>query len=587
MRSLRILSLSFLAVALLIGVISCDENNGGSDNITVTILHNNDGESQLINAGQGIEDFGGIARFATLVNNLRAIAESLSGKSISILLSSGDNFLAGPEFAASQAMGIPFFDSIGLEQIGYDAFAIGNHEFDFGPDTFEDFLLSFNNPPPFVSANLDFTFEPGLQALRNAGVIVERTIIEKKGVRIGIVGATTPGLASISSPRDTIILQNVAGLVQGQIDQLQAEGVNIIILISHLQGVDEDLDLATVLTGLDVMIAGGGDEILADEGDLLIPGDELEDAFGSYPLMATGADGTSIPVVTTPGDYKYLGRLIVEFDRDGNLLSIDDDSSLVRVAGGDNLDAVQADAQIQADVVDPVQAFISDLAANVIATSEVALEGRRDPGIRTQETNLGSLCADAILFQANELAADFDAPPADVALQNGGGIRNNNLIPPGDITELTTFDIFPFSNFVSIVPDIPRTQFKAIMENAVSEAPESDGRFAQISGFSMVYDPAAAVGSRVQELMLDGGATIVTGGAVVPGDDVNIAIVDFSARGGDDYPFNDAPFIVLGASYQQALFNYITSPNGLNGVISAMDYPEIPDGSGNRITTVP
>ena len=206
-------------------------------------------------------------------------------------------------------------------------------------------------------------------------------------------------------------------------------------------------------------------KLLANDGDLLVPGDDTP--FGPYPLIATGADGATIPVVTTPGDYKYVGRLVVEFDKTGKVIAIDEGSGLVRVAGGANPDAVEADPEVQAQVVDPVQAFVEGLATNVIGTSEVALEGRRDPGIRTQETNEGNLMADSLLWQANQVAASFGVDEAQVALQNGGGIRNNNLIPAGPITELTTFDIAPFSNFVTIVPDIPREQFKEIMENAV------------------------------------------------------------------------------------------------------------------------
>lgn len=197
--------------------------------------------------------------------------------------------------------------------------------------------------------------------------------------------------------------------------------------------------------------------------------------------------------------------------------------------------------------------------------------------------------------QANELAGSFGVPPADVGLQNGGGIRNNNLIPAGNITELHTFQIAAFANFVSIVPDIPPAQFKEIMENAVSAMPNADGRFAQISGFRMVYslsgtpqvvDNAGTIltpGSRVVEIQLDDGTYIVQAGAVVPGaPSVNITTNDFSARGGDQYPFRGAPFTTLGVTYQQALFNYIV--DGLGGLISAADYPE---GGEGRIVQVP
>ena len=224
------------------------DRHGNKDNkvdFWLTILHNNDGESQLINAGTGIEDFGGVAMFAALVKRLRKEGDKdFPKKRIVLTLNSGDNFLAGPEFNASQQKGIPFYDSIALNKIGYDAMALGNHEFDFGPDTLEDFILEFRNPPPFVSANLDFSQEPGLDALVDDGVIVKRTVIFREGEAFGVVGATTPLLPFISSPRDVIVRQNVAELVQKEIDRLTRSKVNKIIFISHLQDVNEDLALA-------------------------------------------------------------------------------------------------------------------------------------------------------------------------------------------------------------------------------------------------------------------------------------------------------------------------------------------------------
>ncbi|HEX9924779.1 MAG TPA: bifunctional metallophosphatase/5'-nucleotidase, partial [Anaerolineae bacterium] len=239
---------------------------------TLTVLHNNDGESQLLNAGGDIVDFGGVARFATLVDNLRAEAISGAGNEGVVLLSSGDNFLAGPEFSASQEKGIPFYDTIAIDLIGYDAMAIGNHEFDFGPDLLADFIEGFGGRLPFVSANLNFSGEARLQVLVDQGDIVKSLVIEEGGEQIGVVGATTPQIPFISSPRNVRVSSDVAGVIQTEIDALQENGVNKIIVISHLQDVQEDLDLATQLSGVDIMIACGGDELLANEGDVLVPG---------------------------------------------------------------------------------------------------------------------------------------------------------------------------------------------------------------------------------------------------------------------------------------------------------------------------
>ena len=455
--------------------------HGQNDNkvdFWLTVIHNNDGESQLINAGAGLEDFGGIARFATLLKNLRKEADKgFFKKKAVVTLNSGDNYLAGPEFNASLQKGIPFYDTIAFDKIRFDAMAIGNHEFDFGPDVFEDFLLGFNRPPFFVTDNLDFSLEPGLQALADDGVIVKRAIIEREDERIGIVGATPPDLPFISSPRNVIVLDNLPELIQEQIDKLKKRGVNKIVFISQLQDINEDIALAAELAGLDIMLAGGGQELLANPDDILLPTDNIANAFGPYPVVATGADGEDVLIITTTGEYKYVGQLVVGFNKKGKIIKIDDKSGIFRVAGGSNPDAVQPDPFIQSNVVDPIVDYTEALATNVIAQSEVALEGRREPGIRTMETNEGNLTADALFYQATLLAPSFGMPLPDVGIQNSGGIRNNTLIPAGPITELTTFDIYPFANFVAIVPAIPRDQFKELMEHSVSRIPVADGRF--------------------------------------------------------------------------------------------------------------
>ena len=580
---------------------------GKSDKVHfyLTILHNNDGESQVINAGSGLEDFGGAARFKAVVDNLKW--EAIHGpwthrgaKRGLVMISSGDNFLAGPEFNAGLENGVPFYDTIAMELIGYDAVNLGNHDFDFGPDVLADFIAGYTYPPPYVSANLDFSGEPRLQAYVDAGIIVPASIVEGRGEFIGVIGLETPNLPFISSPRNVIVSDDLVNIVQGQIDMLEAQGVNKIILSSHLQSIQNEIDLVAQLDGLDVVIAGGGDELLANPGDLLIPGDEGV-VYGAYPRMATDMDGTQVPVVTTSGEYRYVGKLVVGFDKNGEVLDVvADRSGPVRVATGDCNgytpceDAVEPDPMMQAMVVDPVEAALAELAATVIGTSEVDLDGRRSPGVRTMETNEGNLIADALKWHAEQVAADYGLPMPDVALQNGGGIRNNTIIPAGDITLLDTFSMVPFPNFVSMVPDIPRSQFKEILENAVSRVEFSDGRFAQVSGLSFSWDPDGTAqildedgsvvtpGTRVVDVALDDGTMIASAGVVVDGPGLNIATIDFLARGGDQYPYRGAPFTNIGATYQQALANYIEL--GLSGLISAVDYPE---GGEGRIVELP
>ncbi|MCP4576880.1 MAG: bifunctional metallophosphatase/5'-nucleotidase [Deltaproteobacteria bacterium] len=557
---------------------------------TLTLLHHNDGQSSLLADGS----FGGVARFSTLAHDLKNDAllkyhDNLLWHQGAVMVSTGDNFLAGAEWNASLEHGIPFYDAVAMELIGYDAITLGNHDFDFGPDVLRDFILSFSNPL-FLSANLDFSLEPGLQELFDAGGIAKSTVVVTGGRSIGIIGATTTDLPFLSSPRN-VTVDPVMEAVQTQVNKLLNLNVNIIILVSHLRGLDADLKLISSLHGIDVVVSGGGSELLANPNDLLIPGDE-GDVMGSYPQYAVDATGKQIPVVTCPGGYRYMGRFVAVFDILGNLVKVlDSRSGPVRVSGV-SPDAVKRDPLVVEMVTEPVREAVDGLASQIIGFSQVELDGVRSR-IRTQETNLGDLMADAILWQARKVAKTFGVPSADVALQNGGGIRNNDIRGPGEISKKDTFDIAPFSSFVTLVPQIPRHQFKDILENAYSAVASSSGRFAQISGFEVVVDlaqeardpdnPEVYPGYRVRDLVLGDGTVIVMDGTVLPGPALNVATLDFLAGGGDQYPFGDASFTQLGISYQQALSNYMIE--GLGGVITADQYPE--GGEGRIVIFAP
>jgi 5'-nucleotidase / UDP-sugar diphosphatase len=568
---------SIVALAALLAVLV---TAGGAGAFTLTIFHNNDGESSLLPNAAG---FGGAAAFVAKLDQLRA-ATTTDGQ---IMVSSGDNFLAGPNFSASLDNGVPFYDTLVMERIGYDAVCLGNHDFDFNPDVLAGFLAGYVNRPKYVNCNLDFSAEPGLQAYVTGGDLVRSLVVTTGGEQIGIIGATTERLPYISSPRG-VVVNAVAPAVQAEIDALTLAGVDKIVLISHLQSIQEDLLLAALLSGVDVMVGGGGSEVLANAGDLLVPGDSI---YGPYPLLATGGDGASIPVVTTQGNYLYVGRLEVTFDAAGNVVATA--GGPVRVANASYADGVTPDAAIEAAVQVPVAAYSAALGAQVIGTSEVPLDGVR-PNVRTRETNEGNLVADAMLWQARQLMGDYGVTRVDVAIQNGGGIRNNAVIPAGNLTLLDTFNILPFANFLSVVEDISRENLKEILENCVSRVEFVDGRFGQVAGMRFLYDPSGTAqvidaagnitvpGTRIREIVLmDGPQTVICEfGAVVPGPAVNMAIVDFSARGGDQYPFHGAPLKIMGVTYQQALANYITQ--GLGGVVTAAQYPVA--GEGRIIT---
>ena len=555
--------------------------------LKLVILHHNDGESQLVQASADLPEFGGVARFAGLVHQLRSDAVE-EGAAV-ITLSSGDNVLSGPELSASLVEDGPFYDATALNLIGYDALTIGNHEFDLGPDLVARLVEEVGNAP-FISANLDMSAEPALQALVDRGLIAPSVVVTREGRRIGIVGATTADLPFITSLRNVAVNTMVAQVVQAEIDRLTGEGVDIIIVSTHLQSLDHEIELAGDLTDVDAIVAGGSNALLADETTLLVPGDA--EPYGAYPITATLADGSPVAVVTTPGDYTYVGRLVLDIDSDGDVTAVGEGSGLVRVAGGDRPDAVAPHPQVQSQVTEPVSAALQELAATAVGITADPLDGRRAPGVRTMETNLGGLVADAVLWNARRLAPLFGAPFPDVALMNGGGIRNDSVIPPGPVTELDTFDIVPFNDILIVVEDLAPAQLKVLLENAVSQVEESAGRFAQVAGLRFVYDPDAVAqviaddavvtaGERVLFVELDDGAVLVRGGEVVEGTPhLAVATVDFLADGGDQYLFGSGGSTRLGATAQQSMVSYIR--DALNGIITPERYPE---GGAGRIAT--
>lgn len=545
---------------------------------TLTVLHNNDGESAVLPDG----DEGGAGRFVAAVDAAKAEAEAETDGVV--MLSSGDNFLAGPTFSASRETfedddpdNDTFYDALLLDRIGYDAIALGNHDFDFGPETLAEFIGEFPSAPQYLSANLD-TDGTALAPLVEDGTLAPRTVVDAAGTRVGIVSVVTPALAAVSSPGDVEVDPDVAGVVQEQVDALESEGVDTIVLISHLQAIGEELALIPSLSGVDIVVGGGGDELLADDPGQLLPSDDPADILGPYPLEAVSRDGIEVPVVTTAGNYGYLGRLIAQLDPAGGFIAEGEGSQASPVVGGD------VDAGTVAEVEDPVQAFVDELEETVVADSEVPLNGQRGD-VRTVETNLGNLLSDAYAQQVGALT-DEDQPL--VGLQNGGGIRNDSVLPAGEVTRADTFDIVPFGNTLSITRDVDSEQLLAVVEHAVSNVENVDGRFGQFSGLRFDYDASAPAGSRVADITLDDGTEVAVGGEAVPtAPDVALALLNFTANGGDGYPLGEEaglPFEALGVTEREAFEAFLTGPadeGALAGVITAEQYPE---GGEGRIT---
>ena len=576
---------------------------GAPSAYTLQLLHASDLEGPTAGVGLGASDpndIGDIPRFSALVNTFRDQYAN------TLLLSSGDNVLPTPVFTAGGDGSLdPILgdaspgraDIAFMNFIGFDGSAVGNHEFDQGTDRLGSLLETDDGYPgtrfPYLSVNLDFGPNGDLSgfAVPAGGSPVTNSltpsvVYDVGGEAIGVVGVTTPELASISSPGTVVItpsdfdpndpadISALAGLVQAEVDAITATGVNKIIAMLHLQEFNIDRAVVAELEDVDVVVSGGSDRLLADADDVLRPGDTVEDP---YPLLIEDATGSDVVVVSSDGQYRYLGRLVVTFDDAGVVTGTGPASeqgayatttSRVEAVTGQTEAELLADGTIDADVLAlaaGLKTVLEGQLANTFGVTDVFLNGLREE-VRTEETNLGTLSADANLAYAREAASTLGLagyPDVDASLKNGGGIRapigevdaeTGDRVPPqaipgvraqGAISELEIGSSLAFDNGLTLLTLTP-AQFKDALENGVSRVEDTSGRFPQIAGFTFGYDLSRLPGDRVRAATLDDGTPLVVDGAVVGGaPDVRLVTLGFLAGGGDGYDvFTQAASVV-------------------------------------------
>jgi 2',3'-cyclic-nucleotide 2'-phosphodiesterase (5'-nucleotidase family) len=541
--------------------------------------------------------------------NLAALVDAFDGTyANTLILAGGDNFIPGPFLAAGTDASVAATHTRGNNpgaadieihnRIGVEASTVGNHEFDLGTNAFADAVgdAAF----PYLTSNLDFSADAGIsgrytetvgaggleQAAALAGRIVPSTVVQKGGENIGLVGVTTQILESISSTgnvevkgfagdgAETNDMALLAAQLQPVIDDLIAQGVNKIILMSHLQQIQFEQQLATLLTGVDIILAAGFNTRLGDDTDAAVefPG-HAADFADTYPIVTQGADGDTTLIVNTDNEFTYLGRLVVDFDAEGRIIldSLDEDINGAYAATDANVATAWGVAETDlattafaegtkgaevAEITDAVQAVIAAKDGNIFGYTDVYLEGERAQ-VRTQETNLGNLTADANREAAAEALGD---QPFIFSLKNGGGIRaqigavevaTGDKQPPlanpdagkpaGAVSELDIENALRFDNKLMVFDTTPQGLLN-ILEFAASISP-GNGGFIQLGGVRFSFDPDNAAGDKVRSVALvdtDGRliARVVEDGELVAGAPALISVValNFTANGGDGYP---------------------------------------------------
>ncbi|HKK35916.1 MAG TPA: metallophosphoesterase, partial [Paracoccaceae bacterium] len=384
---MRSLLLASTALAALAGPAAAE--------FALTILHVNDLHSRLepISKYDGTcsaeddaagECFGGVARLKTIVEARRAAAEA-EGRA-ALLLDAGDQFQGSLMYTTYKGAAEAEF----MEAIGFDAMAVGNHEFDDGPEGLAGFLdaVSF----PVISGNLDVSASAPL-----AGKIAPHVVLEVGGERVGIVSALATDTVETSSPGPDVVFTDEIESLTAAVAALEADGVNKIVALTHV-GLPKDIRIAEAVPGLDVIVGGHSHTWLSASDP---------DAAGVYPTVVDGPDGTPTPIVQAYAYGKFLGELHVVFDDAGEVVSFEGDTRLIDAS-------VEKDAEVAARVAE-LAGPIEELKSTVVAETEAPIDGDRAE-CRAGECEMGVLVADAMLARTRDQGVA-------IAIQNGGGLR--------------------------------------------------------------------------------------------------------------------------------------------------------------------
>ncbi len=532
--------------------------------------------------------------------------------------------------------------------IGVEASAIGVHEWDLGSEVFVDAIRPDEDWTgaqfPYLAANLNYSADSAAltrfsdvpldetatevpEAAGLKGRLAPVTVVDKNGEKIGLVGVTTQMLASLSSPSGTVVagatavdLDLLAGQVQAYVDELLDEGINKIILLSHLRQLGLEQALAGKLRGVDIILAAGSHTRLGDADDTpaAFPGHAANFA-GGYPVLAQDELGEPLLIVSTDSEFTYLGRLLVDFDLDGRIVPESLDayrpeagayaatSASVAAAWGVSVAALESTAFAPGtkgaavrEVTEAVRTVIEAKEGTVYGYTAVHLEGEAKQ-VRSQETNLGNLTADANLEVLRAALGGGDAPL--VSLKNGGSIRTpigvvaegadgsvSKQPPPGNaalgkpvggVSQLDLESALRF-NRALITFETTATGLKTLLEHGLAQWPDQS-RFPQVGGVMFAWDPARPAGDRITSIALlnaDGsagpplykagplGAAILEQGPSL----IRVVTLNFLANGGDEYP----------AKTHGENFRYLLADGTLGPVIDkGLDFTAAPQLPGN------
>lgn len=420
----------------------------GTESKGVVILHTND-----VHCGFEADDssFG--------VADLAAYKAHLEDEGYDVILVDAGDFVQGGVIGTLSDGEYPMQI---MNELGYDVAVPGNHEFDYGMDTF--FKLTGEAEFPYLSVNFTDlrTDEKPFQAY---------TIIDAEQYRIAFIGLTTPETLTSSRPsnfqdEDGNFIYGFLGsddgtalytAVQNAIDAAYADGADYVFAIGHMGDYVYDDRWSSIavfehVSGLTGFIDGHSHSEIIGEG--------WDKSGNDVWLTSTGTKLHTIGQITITPERQVNCELI---SKDDYAVSTDENSAEYKAY------------QKMSDFIAGIDEQYNELAGTVVAKTDVKLTVN-DPetgerAVRNSETNLGDLCADAYRAKTG----------ADIGLINGGGVRAN--IAAGDITYGNIIDVQPFGNSLCVV-EATGQQILDCLEMGAVHAPEENGGFMQVSGLS-------------------------------------------------------------------------------------------------------
>ncbi len=441
--------------------------------VTLTILHIND-----LDQMDGTGEAGGPARVATLARALRAENEH-------VLVTNGGDAIS-PSILSGFDGGAHMIELFNM--VGFDAMALGNHEFDFGPEVAAqrvaeaDFPVLSNN-----AIEPDGTLIDGVE---------ESLMFEFGDYKVGMFGLTTESTEQKSSPAP-VDLTDAVEVAAAMSAELREAGADLVIALSHTD-LGEDVELIRAAQ-VDIVLSG-------DDHDLRV------NYNGGVLLVESGSQAEYATIVTVTME-TVEGRSGPRFVWTPSIQQM-------------HTGSVEPASDVAAAVAEYEALLSAELDIEIGAT-EVELDTRRAT-VRSMETGFGNLVVDAML----------GASGGDVAITNGGGIRADRIYDAGAV--LTRRDILselPFGN-KTILIEVTGADIVAALENGVSQIEEGAGRYPHVAGMSFAFDGSKPAGERVSEVMV-GGAPIELERTY------RLATNDYMGGGGDGYAmFVDAPRLI-------------------------------------------